>query len=165
MPSLAYLSSSGRVSHEKNVSMLVAAFKELVSPSSSLSPSCRLVIVGDGPARPELESTCKGLDILYSGHREGEDLAEHFASADIFAFPSASETFGQVVLEAMASGLPVVALQAEGVCDIVQKHKTGGSPPSRNRITFHSESQLSHTSAASRAFARFEQASWCRDFD
>jgi len=55
----------------------------------------------------------------------GEDLAAAYASSDVFAFPSKSETFGQVVLEAQASGLPVVAFQAEGVCDIIQDGRTG----------------------------------------
>lgn len=55
----------------------------------------------------------------------GEDLAAAYASSDLFAFPSKSETFGQVVLEAQASGLPVIAFQAEGVCDIIQDGRTG----------------------------------------
>jgi glycosyltransferase involved in cell wall biosynthesis len=63
----------------------------------------------------------------------GEDLAAAYASSDVFSFPSKSETFGQVVLEAQASGLPVIAFQAEGVCDIIQDGRTGwlagiGSP-------------------------------------
>ena len=56
---------------------------------------------------------------------EGEELAAAYASCDIFTFPSKSETFGQVVLEAQASGLPVIAFQAEGVCDIIQDGRTG----------------------------------------
>ena len=55
----------------------------------------------------------------------GEELAATFASSDIFVFPSKSETFGQVVLEAQASSLPVIAFQAEGVCDIIQDGITG----------------------------------------
>lgn len=55
----------------------------------------------------------------------GEELAAAYASCDIFTFPSKSETFGQVVLEAQASGLPVIAFQAEGVCDIIQDGRTG----------------------------------------
>jgi len=59
----------------------------------------------------------------------GEELAAAYASCDIFAFPSKSETFGQVVLEAQASGLPVVAFCAEGVCDIIQDGRTGWLAP------------------------------------
>ena len=67
----------------------------------------KLVFVGDGPARAELEGICakKGYDATFMGQRVGEDLARCFASADVFAFPSFTETFGQVVLEALASGL------------------------------------------------------------
>jgi len=59
------------------------------------------------------------------GYQDGEHLAKSFASADIFAFPSLTETFGNVVLEALASGLPVVGLRAEGVCDLVIHEETG----------------------------------------
>ena len=61
----------------------------------------------------------------FVGYRSGEDLADHYAAADLFAFASLTETFGNVVLEAMASGLPVVALRAGGVGDIVQPGVTG----------------------------------------
>ena len=61
----------------------------------------------------------------YSSLTLGDDLATVYASSDIFAFPSKSETFGQVVLEAQASGLPVIAFRAEGVCDIIQDGRTG----------------------------------------
>lgn len=72
----------------------------------------KLVFVGDGPARAELEGICekRGYDATFMGQRIGEDLARCFASADAFAFPSFTETFGQVVLEALASGLVGVAI-------------------------------------------------------
>jgi glycosyltransferase involved in cell wall biosynthesis len=59
------------------------------------------------------------------GYLKGKQLASAYASADIFAFPSTSETFGQVVLEAMACGLPVVGVHSEGVCDLVKNEGTG----------------------------------------
>lgn len=85
------------------------------------------MFVGEGPSRPELEIICAkyGLDAIFMGYRKGEELAAAYASADLFAFPSWTETFGQVVLESLASGLPVVGLRAEGVCDLVKDQETG----------------------------------------
>lgn len=128
---LAYV---GRISHEKNIGLLISAFRGLESAVRALDPShpgCKLILIGDGPARSSLEAECSSssqspeVDISFLGYRKGEELATCYASADIFAFPSHSETFGNVVLEAMASGLPVVGLKAEGVCDLVEHGKTG----------------------------------------
>jgi hypothetical protein len=87
----------------------------------------KLVFVGDGPARVELAAICQkeGHDAVFMGHRSGTELAACYASADVFAFPSFTETFGQVVLEALASGLPVVGLDAEGTRDLVSHARTG----------------------------------------
>jgi glycosyltransferase involved in cell wall biosynthesis len=109
----------GRVSWEKNLRLLVQAYRRMDHRH------CRLVIVGDGPARVEMEQELAGVPVIYTGYLKGEALAEAYASADIFAFPSTTETFGQVVLEAMASGLPVVGLLSEGVCDLVISERTG----------------------------------------
>ena len=73
------------------------------------------------------------INFVFTDKITGEELAAAYASSDVFTFPSKSETFGQVVLEAQASGLPVIAFQAEGVCDIIQDGRTGwlaqiGSP-------------------------------------
>src|SRR5881397_28210 len=87
--------------------------------------SVPLVIVGDGPARAEMEQELTGLPVTFTGYLRNEELARAYASADLFAFPSCTETFGQVVLEAMASGLPVVGLFSEGVCDLVTHGCTG----------------------------------------
>lgn len=87
--------------------------------------ACHLVIVGDGPALSEIKQEFDGLPVTFTGYLQGEELASTYASADFFAFPSRTETFGQVALEAMASGLPVVGLQAEGICDIVDDGQTG----------------------------------------
>lgn len=86
---------------------------------------CHLVIVGDGPALMEVQQRLAGLPVTFTGYLSGESLAAAFASADIFAFPSRTETFGQVVLEAMASGLPVAGVLSEGVCDLVNDGQTG----------------------------------------
>ena len=110
---------AGRVSWEKNLRLLIKAYQEMDHTN------CHLVIVGDGPALREIKQELDGLPVTFTGYLQGEELASTYASADLFAFPSKTETFGQVVLEAMASGLPVVGLQAEGVCDIVEDGKTG----------------------------------------
>jgi glycosyltransferase involved in cell wall biosynthesis len=75
--------------------------------------------VGDGPARPALERRLAGRPIHFTGFLSGETLATAYASADLFAFPSDTETFGQVIQEAMASGLAVVAARAGGARDLV----------------------------------------------
>jgi len=93
----------GRLAPEKNLVALEAAFAAI----RRSSPRARFVVVGDGPARHWLEERCPG--IAFAGTRTGADLAAHFASADLFVFPSLTETYGNVTVEAMASGLAVVA--------------------------------------------------------
>ena len=109
----------GRVSWEKNLRLLIQAYRGMDHRH------CHLVIVGNGPAYSEIQQELAGLPVTLTGYLSGEALAAAYASADIFAFPSRTETFGQVVLEAMASGLPVVGLLAEGVCDLVDQGRTG----------------------------------------
>lgn len=118
----------GRLSTEKNIDLLINAFIRLKGKLNEVAgevPTCRLVLVGEGPARKRLEDQTKDLDVIFMGYQKGEALAECYASSDIFAFPSHSETFGNVVLEAMASGLPIVGLQAEGISDLVENGSTG----------------------------------------
>ena len=109
----------GRISWEKNLRLLIQAYEHMDHQRS------HLVIVGNGPALAEMQSQLQGLPVTFTGYLTGDELAAAYASADIFAFPSYTETFGQVALEAMASGLPVVGLQAEGVCDLVQHEQSG----------------------------------------
>ena len=93
----------GRLAPEKNVPLAVEAYRAMQRVQSA----ARCVIVGDGPLRGELEKAHP--DLVFCGMRTGTDLAAHYASADVFLFPSETETFGNVTLEAMASGLVVVA--------------------------------------------------------
>ncbi len=97
----------GRIAAEKNLELAVQAFAAI----RQQNPNARYVWVGDGPARAALQQAHP--DFVFAGMQRGEALARHFASADLFAFPSLSETFGNVILEALAAGLPVVAY-AEG---------------------------------------------------
>jgi len=124
---VAYVS---RIAPEKNIGYLADALALV----QKVRPDVRLLFVGDGPARPDLERRM-GPNARFVGYRTGADLADHYAAADVFAFTSLTETFGNVVLEAMASGLPVVALRAGGVGDTVRPGETGtlvepDAPPS-----------------------------------
>jgi len=119
----------GRLAREKNIGFLASEL-EIVAASR---PGVRLLIVGDGPSRPKMEKRLAGA-ARFVGFRSGEDLADHYAAGDLFAFASRTETFGNVTLEAMASGMPVVALRAGGVADIIEPGATGllvdpDSPP------------------------------------
>jgi glycosyltransferase involved in cell wall biosynthesis len=113
-PLLLYV---GRLSPEKRIHWLRAVFDKI--------PNVRLAIVGDGPARPSLERLFAGTPTTFTGTLRGKALAQAYASADIFTFPAANETLGNVVLEAMASGLPVVAPKSGGVLDHVVQGETG----------------------------------------
>ncbi len=93
----------GRIAPEKNMPLAVKAFRAL----QEKRPDAKFIMVGDGPQRTSVQS--ENPDFIFAGMRRGDDLAQHYASADIFCFPSLSETFGNVTLEAMASGLPVCA--------------------------------------------------------
>ncbi|MBX3601506.1 MAG: glycosyltransferase family 1 protein [Rubrivivax sp.] len=92
----------GRLAPEKNLGVLLAAFDAM----RTIAGHTRLVLVGDGPERASLQRRCP--DAVFAGVRRGAELAAHYASADVFLFPSQTETFGNVVPEAMASGLAVV---------------------------------------------------------
>ncbi len=93
----------GRLAPEKNVELAVSAYRGMQHVRGAL----RFVVVGDGPLGPTLASAHP--DLVFRGFRTGDDLAAHYASADVFLFPSETETFGNVTLEALASGLAVVA--------------------------------------------------------
>jgi len=94
----------GRLAPEKNVGLVIRAYRAMVREGA---PVRRLVLVGDGPLRSALERAHP--DVRFCGLQLGQDLAAHYASADLFLFPSETETFGNVTLEAMASGLAIVA--------------------------------------------------------
>jgi glycosyltransferase involved in cell wall biosynthesis len=96
----------GRVASEKNVELGLRAFER----ARAARPGTQMIVVGDGPARPALEKAHP--DVQFVGVHRGAELAAHYASADLFLFPSLSDTFGNVVMEALASGLPVIAFDA-----------------------------------------------------
>lgn len=104
----------GRVAVEKNL----PAFLDLDLPGSK-------VVVGDGPARAELEAHYP--HVHFTGVKTGEDLAETYAHADVFVFPSKTDTFGNTILEAMASGVPVAAFPVTGPVDIIPAESGAGA--------------------------------------
>ncbi len=103
----------GRVAAEKNIGLALRAFER----ARELVPSTHLIVVGDGPARARLEAAHPAARFV--GVQRGEALAAHYASADAFLFPSLSDTFGNVVMEALASGLPVLAFDAAAAAEHV----------------------------------------------
>jgi glycosyltransferase involved in cell wall biosynthesis len=114
------LLSVGRLSTEKRIGVLLDAYALLTRERRDV----RLVIAGDGPARRELELTAPS-GTRFVGEVTGEALGRLYASADVFCFPSTTDTFGQVLLEAGASGLPVVAADAGGAGELVVPGRTG----------------------------------------
>ncbi len=117
----------GRVAPEKDIEVLLDSYKTL---PPDVAENVHLIVVGDGPLMPKIASDKSG--ITFTGYLRGRELAEIYASCDLFVFPSGTETFGNVVLEAMASGLPVVGVEAGGVTDIITHMKNGVLCPARS---------------------------------
>lgn len=113
-----------RLSREKRVDLLLPIARDI--------PGLRLAIVGDGPDRKRLERVFKNTPTVFTGYLRGENLAQAYASGDLFVFTGAEETYGNVVVEAMASGLPVIAPNSGGVVDLVDNGKTGLQYPSES---------------------------------
>jgi len=109
----------GRVAAEKNVELGLRAFER----ARRARPGTRLVVVGDGPARTRLEAAHP--EARFVGVQRGADLAVHYASADVFLFPSLSDTFGNVVMEALASALPVVSFAVAAPAEHVDDGVSG----------------------------------------
>ncbi|MFM9967024.1 MAG: glycosyltransferase family 4 protein [Burkholderiales bacterium] len=113
----------GRLAPEKNLGVLFEAFEQI----RQARPDARLVLVGDGPERERLAREHPRCH--FAGMLTGEPLAQHFASADLFLFPSLTETFGNVTLEAMASGLAVVAFDYAATREHIRHMENGVSVP------------------------------------
>jgi Glycosyltransferase len=107
----------GRLAAEKQI--------ERIKEALDASPDLWLVLTGDGPYRSELETIFQHANVTFTGFLHGEALARVYASADIFAFPSTTETLGLVILEAMASGLPVIAADSGPSREQIQSGENG----------------------------------------
>jgi glycosyltransferase involved in cell wall biosynthesis len=111
----------GRVSKEKNLHLLVEAYRRLAQSTSSVM----LTVVGEGPYLEEMKRETADLPCIFTGRLEGDDLAQAYASSDVFVFPSTTDTFGNVVLEAQASGIPVIVTDQGGPAENIIAGKTG----------------------------------------
>ncbi|MGI0479741.1 glycosyltransferase [Geminocystis sp. CENA526] len=152
-PLLLYV---GRVSAEKEI--------DKIKPVLESIPEARLAIVGNGPARAELETYFANTNTNFVGYLHGQDLGSAYASADAFIFPSSTETLGLVLLEAMAAGCPVVAARRGGIPDIVTDGVNGymfdpddtqGSIEATRRLLAHKEER-----EQLRQNARLEAEKW-----
>ncbi len=137
-PLLLYV---GRVSAEKEI--------DKIKPVLESIPEARLAIVGNGPAREELETLFADTNTNFLGYLHGRELGAAYASADAFIFPSSTETLGLVLLEAMAAGCPVVAARRGGIPDIV----TNGV----NGYMFEPDDPLGAIAATSRLLAHKDE--------
>ncbi len=113
----------GRLAREKNLELLLEAFRAI----EQRVPGARLLLVGTGPLEEELRAACPGA--IFAGQRRGEDLAAHYASADLLLFPSVTETFGNITTEAMASGLPLVAFDYAAAAQLIVNGEHGVRVP------------------------------------
>jgi glycosyltransferase involved in cell wall biosynthesis len=111
----------GRVSREKNLPELVEVFRK----AAAVRKGIRLVVVGEGPYLEDMRKALQGLPVTFTGFLTGEDLSQAYASSDIFVFPSTTDTFGNVVLEAQASGIPVVVTDRGGPQENLVPGRTG----------------------------------------
>ncbi len=120
----------GRIAPEKNLPLLLRAFKAI----ETTHPDSKLILVGDGPDSAALRASHP--HIVHAGPRTGTDLAEHYASADIFLFPSLTETFGNVILEAMASGLAVACFDYAAATEHVHHGENALKAPFADEVAF-----------------------------
>jgi UDP-2,3-diacylglucosamine pyrophosphatase LpxH/glycosyltransferase involved in cell wall biosynthesis len=109
----------GRVAAEKNIPLVMRSFTAL----REANPAARFVVVGDGPLRENWQTVQPW--VSFAGVQRGEDLARHYASADVLLFPSETETFGNVVLEGMASGLIVMAYGYAAAAQYMEHRRNG----------------------------------------
>ncbi|EIE20061.1 UDP-Glycosyltransferase/glycogen phosphorylase [Coccomyxa subellipsoidea C-169] len=152
-PDSVILTYVGRLGAEKNLEALKGMMERLPS-------NVCLCFVGDGPSRPDLAKRFEGLPVYFTGMLRGEELSSAYASADIFMMPSETETLGFVALEAMASGLPVVAVAAGGLVDIITKPGYAGHLYAPNDYTAATEltRKLVHDVAAREAMGQAARA-------
>ncbi|TNF38891.1 MAG: glycosyltransferase family 1 protein [Gammaproteobacteria bacterium] len=150
----------GRIAAEKNINLVIETYKAM----QEYRPQLRLVMVGDGPLLNKLRK--QHPDIIFTGAKLGTELSQHFASADIFLFASETETFGNVILEAMSSGLAVVAYDYAAARMHIADRQNGMTCEPGNRQAFIAKARElasnSQLMAIIRTQARFtaEQNDW-----
>jgi glycosyltransferase involved in cell wall biosynthesis len=124
------VSYMGRIAPEKNLELAVRAFRAL----QQRQPDARFVWIGDGPSRAGIAAA--NPDFVFAGMQRGETLARYFASTDLFVFPSITETFGNVTLEAMASGIPTVAFDYGAAKEHMIDGEHGATVPVGDHVAF-----------------------------
>jgi glycosyltransferase involved in cell wall biosynthesis len=150
----------GRLAAEKNLALVFRAYDAM----REAHPASRLVLVGDGPERAGW--TARRPDARFCGTHIGETLAAHYASADVFLFPSLTETWGNVTIEAMASGLAVVAYDCAAAEDVIRHGENGLKAPPEDEDAFIAQAVSLASSTAlqrrlgSAAAVRAAQLSW-----
>lgn len=150
----------GRLAAEKNLDLVFAAYDAM----RQRQPTMRLVLVGDGPERASWQA--KRPDAVFCGTQLGEALAAHYASADVFLFPSLTETWGNVTIEAMASGLAVVAYDCAAAEEVIRHGENGLKAPPGDETAFVTQAISLADDGALRsrigraAAARAAQLSW-----
>ena len=151
----------GRVVLEKGIDV----FADAVSRANKINPKVRALIVGEGPERPRFEA--KLPEGVFLGYQQGEGLARAYASADVFFNPSITETFGNVTLEAMSSGLPSICASASGSLSLVEEGKTGllsspeaGAPGYAEKILVLAGDSSMRAEYGAAARARAGEFSW-----
>lgn len=161
-PDTLVMIAVGRLAPEKNLDVTIRAYEAM----RAVRGDVRLVFVGDGPQRAALEQRCP--QAIFAGMRRDTDLAEHYASADLFAFASLTETFGNVTIEALASGLPVLAFDTAAAGDWVQHGQNGWLLPTDDADGFVRQAAvLAHEpelvrAAAMRSRAQVVQLDWAQ---
>ena len=155
----------GRLAKEKNVELVIAAFREI----QLRSPNAKLVFVGEGPMRASMEASFP--KAIFCGNQRGEALAAHYASGDLFLFSSLTETFGNVVPEALASGLAVVAYSNAAALELIVTGENGMLVEPGNERQFVAATidlaadQARLTRFKSAARASISQLAWDRIYD
>ena len=150
----------GRLAPEKNLALVFRAFDAM----RETDPLARLVLVGDGPERAVWQA--KRPDAIFCGTQIGEALAAHYASADVFLFPSLTETWGNVTIEAMASGLAVLAYDCAAAEEVIRHGENGLKAPPEDETAFVdqaislAQSQALQERLGRAAAARAAQLSW-----
>jgi len=157
----------GRIAPEKDLDILTESIKLV---NSTHKTKIRFVMVGGGPYTKEMQEQSDD-NVLFTGYMQGQELSALYASCDAFVFPSSTETFGNVVLEAMASGLPVITVNSGGVIDNVFDGQNGLLCEARDAVSLAAgitkladDSRLRETLAAN-ALAHAATKSWSSIFD
>lgn len=144
----------GRLAAEKNLALILRAFTEIANKVGK----AKLVLVGDGPLKDSLRGAWP--ETVFTGNKTGEELAAHYASGDLFLFPSVTETYGNVTSEAIASGLCVLAFDYAAAAELIDNGINGATVPLDSEQAFVTEAvRLATDTKARLAMARQARAS------